>query len=887
MTEHANPTLHPAPAHQIWCGWARDASGFADELRGFLRAAEARGDRPSLMSFGDLVPTELTEADARTLAIQERRQPGERAVAIHSYVPWMNQPTVADLPNVVRAMFETDRLPQRRLATLLDRDEVWVPGDFMLETFERGGVPRERMHVLGGTLDFDLFRPDGVEPADFGAPADHFTFLTNFAFSERKGWRQLLRAWALAFGPDDGAALILKVHSEGRGPVLQRISAFLEAEHGSDWAARTAPIVVVDDVLAATEMPRLYAAADAYVLPTRGEGWGRPYMEAMAMGLPTIGSRWSGNLEFMHDGNSWLVDGELVPVEHGVEVFGYDLPGHQWFEPDVESLVAQLRAVAGDRAGARAKAATARGELLERFGPEPTAARVAELTAAAWERHHERRAKPAGFAFRGPAGSTSSLAVVNDALADGLLARGHNFWRFAEGHPVHETFEGPVVSHAWPPAFEQSGTGPSVVILPWEYGAAPAEWVTSVNELVDRVWVPSEYVRQGYIESGMAPGAIEVVPNGVDLEAFTPEGPELDLGEVDDDVCTFLFVGGTIWRKGADLLLGAWAQAFGPDDRVRLVIKDFGAGSVYRGQSVIGDPAALAHDPRLAPVVHLADEVAYADLPALYRAADVAVLPYRAEGFCLPALEAMACGVPVIHNAAGPTGEFVPADGGWALDGTRRPAPRFDAMPLAREGWVHEVSVEELAAALRAAAGDAAERGRRGAVAAEAAQRHGWDAVVDRAEASLAQLAAEPGPTVRTAARESVEGQDTIVLFAPDWTGDDWQDALGAWALTVSPSDPVTLALTIGDADPEALMDRVGAVLAATGRADEELPDFAVCPASPDRLVLSADAVLLDAAGPAALPPFTARRASRLLDGDATAIAAFVAALAPAQPLAA
>ena len=69
-------------------------------------------------------------------------------------------------------------------------------------------------------------------------------------------------------------------------------------------------------------MPRLYAAADAYVLPTRGEGWGRPYMEAMAMGLPTIGSRWSGNLEFMHDGNAWLVDGELVPVAHGMEVFG-------------------------------------------------------------------------------------------------------------------------------------------------------------------------------------------------------------------------------------------------------------------------------------------------------------------------------------------------------------------------------------------------------------------------------------------------------------------------------------------------------------------------------------------------------------------------------------
>jgi glycosyltransferase involved in cell wall biosynthesis len=871
--------------HQLWAGWARDASGFADELRGFLRAVEASGGRPTLMNFQSVVPTELTEGDARTLWMQERRRVEGDAVAIHSYVPWPGQPTAAGMPNVVRAMFETDRLPQRRLPLLLDRDEVWVPGDFMLETFERGGVPRERMHVLGGTLDFDLFRPGAVEPADLRTPAEHFTFLTNFAFSERKGWRHLLQAWSRAFGPDDGVCLVLKVHSEGKGPVLQRIDAFLQAELGSGWAARTAPILVVDDVLSATEMPRLYAAADAYVLPTRGEGWGRPYMEAMAMGLPTIGSRWSGNLEFMHDGNSWLVDGDVVPVEHGQEVFGDPCVGHRWFEPDIESLAAQLRAVAGDRPAARRKAADARPELLERFGPAAIAARVAQLTAAAWERHHERRRRPITCAFRGPAGSVSSLAVVNDALADGLAERGHNFWRFAEGRPVPEDVAAPVISHQWPPSFDNAGAGPSVVVLPWEYGAAPAEWVDAANDLLDRVWVPSEYVRQGYIASGMAPGVVEVVPNGVDLDHFRPDGPARELpGEA---ACTFLFVGGTIWRKGADLLLRAWAEAFGPDDDVRLVIKDFGADSHYRGQSVIGDPALLAADPRLAPVVHLADDVPYQELPALYRAADVAVLPYRAEGFCLPALEAMACGVPVIHNGAGPTAEFVDGDAGWALPADRRPAPAIASLPLAVPGWVHEVPIAALVAALRAAAGDAAERRRRGTVAAQAARRHGWDAAVACAERSLATLTQEALPPVRAVAAEAIEGQPTVMVFAPDWSGDAWAEALGAWATTVSADDPVTLALAIGDEDPEPLMARIGAVLDATGRADDELPDFAVCPTTADRLVLAAEGVLLCGHGPAALSSFARRRARRLLDADTEAIAGFVAGLAPAPAAAA
>lgn len=65
---------------------------------------------------------------------------------------------------------------------------------------------------------------------------------------------------------------------------------------------------------------------------------GRPYMEAMACGLPTIGSGATGNLDFMTDENSVLIAGRYMPVsEEGVrEITIY--AGHHWFEPDVEDL---------------------------------------------------------------------------------------------------------------------------------------------------------------------------------------------------------------------------------------------------------------------------------------------------------------------------------------------------------------------------------------------------------------------------------------------------------------------------------------------------------------------------------------------------------------------
>ena len=40
------------------------------------------------------------------------------------------------------------------------------------------------------------------------------------------------------------------------------------------------------------ELRGLYAAADAFVLPSRGEGWGRPHVEAMAMALPGADRHW-------------------------------------------------------------------------------------------------------------------------------------------------------------------------------------------------------------------------------------------------------------------------------------------------------------------------------------------------------------------------------------------------------------------------------------------------------------------------------------------------------------------------------------------------------------------------------------------------------------------
>jgi len=851
--------------HLFWLGGYDEATGLADEIRGFLRALTARGHEPAAREF--FKPRHRIEhspSDRQLLEAARRREAEAPCVAVHHYIANRQQTSVGGAVNVGRVMFETDRFPERWLPLLLQRDEIWVPCEHNAEAFRRGGVPASKIRVLGETLDFDVFAP-GVEPYPLGVEDGSFVFLSNFDFGERKGWRQLIAGWAEAFGPGDGVTLVLKTgsYTEGEDYARDRIRDFLRDRYSSGAMERIAPIQILSQRLPSDRVAGLYAGADAYVLASRGEGWGRPYMEAMAMGLPTIGSRWSGNLDFMHDGNSWLVDGELVPVPIDAEFFpGRLCEGHRWFEPDVDSLAAQLRAVAGDRDAARAKAAGARDELIEKFGTDAIVDRIEELAEDIWDRRH----RPFGIAMRGPYGSNSSLSVVNDSLLAALDRRDAPAILRPQGvvEPVIEYVPG--VSHSWPPSFDSFTLGPTVVILPWEFGSAPRDWVEEVHRRVDRVWVPSAYVRDGYIESGMPPGVIEVVPNGVDLERFSPEGPAFELPRPAG--CTFLFVGGSIWRKGMDLLVDAWTEAFGPDDDVQLVVKDFGTGTHYRGQTAGDRLRALAERDDVAPVIYLDEDMSPDELASLYRACDVFVTPYRGEGFCMPALEAMACGLPVIHTAIGPTREFVPEDGGWAVDAERAPMRAGAGLPeLAGDGYVHEVKPEALVDTLRSVAAAPGERRLRAASALARAQDYDWDSVGAIAAASLATLAAEELPLAREIGVAELERREELVIYAPDWDDEAaWGPTLERWSAAFGSDDPVTLALHFTGDDVGELGGRIMARLQAAGLDENDLPDLALPePGSVTlaSLVAAADAVLVEPAS--AGRPELSRRARRLI----------------------
>jgi glycosyltransferase involved in cell wall biosynthesis len=122
-----------------------------------------------------------------------------------------------------------------------------------------------------------------------------------------------------------------------------------------------------------------------------------------------------------------------------------------------------------------------------------------------------------------------------------------------------------------------------------------------------------------------------------------------------------LYLGGYSRRKNVPVVLAAFARAAATTGTLHLVL----AGKVAaEGQRALTD---IANDLGIADRIRWIGEVGETDLPLLYACAGAFVYPSQYEGFGLPVIEAMACGVPVVAGSGGAMAE-VAGDGAVILD---------------------------------------------------------------------------------------------------------------------------------------------------------------------------------------------------------------------------
>ena len=215
---------------------------------------------------------------------------------------------------------------------------VWVPSAWGRDTLIANGIAAEKIDVVPEGVNADLFHPyrrkeTGTKP---------FQFLVVGKYEIRKSYPEILDAFKQEFGNHAAVELVMKSDYFKDGDIKYQQMVTDIRGHGFEnwklyWGAADLRGVA-----------QLYSQADVFVLPTRGEAWGLPLIEAAASGLPIITTDWSGHMQFLDPIRSScvMVDYDLAPVDCP-EYKGYypfvDNDWGNWAIPRVDSLVKAMR----------------------------------------------------------------------------------------------------------------------------------------------------------------------------------------------------------------------------------------------------------------------------------------------------------------------------------------------------------------------------------------------------------------------------------------------------------------------------------------------------------------------------------------------------------------
>lgn len=227
---------------------------------------------------------------------------------------------------------------------------------------------------------------------------------------------------------------------------------------------------------------------------------------------------------------------------------------------------------------------------------------------------------------------------------------------------------------------------------------------------------------------GADPRKVRVVPCGVDIDLFHPIDQETARDYLAlRDGQYIIFVGRLEPLKGVDVLLKALSALLEKGRNVRLLVA---------GGNLDGEEAqrlkALADECCPEGRVRFLGPIEQKELPYYYAAADVCAVPSFYESFGMVAIEAMACGVPVVASRAGGL-QFTVRDGEVGL--------------LAPPG-----DVQGLAAGLEAILGDPALRQRLGQAGVQLAHTYSWDSVAR----SITSLYGDANPQLKRILGEKV-----------------------------------------------------------------------------------------------------------------------------------
>jgi glycosyltransferase involved in cell wall biosynthesis len=368
----------------VWYGPPFSYSGYALHNRALITAMSKLGWRIRLIPTEEHIPDDLINKGF-LVSLTDNKDIDPKENVVINLVPPPALPCYGKY-TVLYTTIESKTVHYGFLNRCSLFDEVWVPCFMNVSSLLFAGVRPNRLFRVPEGVDSDFWKDTVTPNPEYKKP--QFTFFYNGDWSFRKGIDVLIRAYASAFSDTDPVRLLLLVHYQGNGEQLSRERIPMEVRDiCRQYSIKSLPptdfiFKFIDD----TVLPSIYACADCYVAPTRGEAWGLPIIQAMSCGLPAIVPNYGGHMDYCNKHTCHLTKLDGFDIFDDKVNLTVDFYRNQLFPfPNVQSFADSMRFAFVHREDTLIRGARARAHVRDNFSWEQAAAIMDRRLTAIYE----------------------------------------------------------------------------------------------------------------------------------------------------------------------------------------------------------------------------------------------------------------------------------------------------------------------------------------------------------------------------------------------------------------------------------------------------------------------------------------------------------------------